>query len=333
MIGNNRLGKIKKVMLGETDITHYRLTELAALADSQKPFYDWVEACARKLFGDEKSLHQHLLTLSRQDIKALILHCQSAADVNLPKLFDGKGEEYPHSKACFYFFAWIIRDAPQQRLSRLIAEYRATSPTRITLAESIAESLALLTVEYRHILKNFEWEVVREVFIDRLEGSRRAIKGPVNELIAKRGLAVALSNFYDQHTNYGRYKDYEVSKNQVKIGQHTYDVRLTFISPDEKNNLKLYIPVKTRETRGGGHSHLFSRDILEAIRALKEAEPHSLVVPLIIADDWSAEEEAVIKNYVYDLIIIRENPGTIENLPDIEQARLTNIVRDLLQQR
>lgn len=47
------------------------------------------------------------------------------------------------------------------------------------------EVLAGLIENYRGSVKTFSWEAVREVIIDRLEGSRRSLKGHEKESLVR----------------------------------------------------------------------------------------------------------------------------------------------------
>lgn len=115
---------MNELIVHQVNITHYRLIELAQLADQAKPFYDWVEKIAKKRTGSHKTLNEILMSASKEILSAIILDCYQEIDEKRPFLFDGIGRVYSHTKACFYFFAWIIRDAPQQRLSPLISRMR-----------------------------------------------------------------------------------------------------------------------------------------------------------------------------------------------------------------
>lgn len=103
------------------NITHYRLIELTKLADQAKPFYDWVERNAKRITGSHKPFNDILLNCTKEELERIIHECYTDEHDEKPLLFDGIGRVYPHSKACFYFFAWMVRDAPQQRLSPLIS--------------------------------------------------------------------------------------------------------------------------------------------------------------------------------------------------------------------
>lgn len=53
-----------------------------------------------------------------------------------------------------------------------------------------------LIFEYRTIVKSFEWSAVREVVIDRLEGSRRSISGHRIEANIRTSLITAIQYYY-----------------------------------------------------------------------------------------------------------------------------------------
>jgi hypothetical protein len=67
-----------------------------------------------------------------------------------------------------------------------------------------------------------------------------------------------------------------VSDKEVRIGDETYDVRVV----GSKGTILL--PVRTRETMGGGHALLFTRDTFKAISVAKE-NGHGCL-PVVIAE-------------------------------------------------
>ncbi len=115
---------MKDLIIHQVNISHYRLIELAKLADQAKPFYDWAEKKAKHVTNSHKTLNEILLHADKSRLKEIIVSCYNATEEETPMLFDGIGRVYTHSKACFYFFAWIIRDAPRQRLAPLISRMR-----------------------------------------------------------------------------------------------------------------------------------------------------------------------------------------------------------------
>lgn len=43
------------LIVHKINIAHYRLIELAKLADQAKPFYDWIEKHAKRITGSHRS--------------------------------------------------------------------------------------------------------------------------------------------------------------------------------------------------------------------------------------------------------------------------------------
>jgi hypothetical protein len=123
------------IIVHQVNIAHYRLVELSKLADQAKPFYDWVEKIARQITGHNKTLSEILLSVDKSQIKQIIQACYSNEHEEKPLLFDGVGRVYEHTKACFYFFAWLIRDPPQQRLSPLISRMQKLDSVKKLVAD------------------------------------------------------------------------------------------------------------------------------------------------------------------------------------------------------
>ncbi len=194
----------EKLLVEKVDISHQRLVELTKLADQAEPFYEWVENIFQKFLSKDDSLDQILKTIAKENLKQAIKICYlTEKSEHPPLLFDGIGRSYPHRKACYYFFSWIIRDAPQQRLAPLIG--RIVKQSNLSKVEAEIEALASLICKYRKNVKTFSWQAVREIIADRLEGSRRSIKGHEKETIVRTALVTALQNYYVKHSSYGIY--------------------------------------------------------------------------------------------------------------------------------
>ena len=111
----------------------------------------------------------------------------------------------------------------------------------------------------------------------------------------------------------------QVSNTQVKIEDETYDVRVT----GEKGSL--LIPVKTRETTGGGHALLFTRDIYKSI--LVATEKGYTCVPIVIAESWTGDLEA-LKSELY--IYIQANPNQVASIEPILVQKLEDELLPIL---
>lgn len=222
----------------------------------------------------------------------------------------------------------MIRDAPQQRLAPLISRMQRLDNVSKLTAE--VDTLAELIVEYRSVVRSFEWSAVREVMIDRLEGSRRSISGHRYEPYVRASLIASLQYYYSVHGDYGKYQRVEIAAKQLKIGSHTIDVVAELIPKSGGESLQLLIPVKTRETEGGGHSHLFTRDIITAISALGAQIPSRRVVVVIIAANWSASEIATIGSYIDMVFHFDMAPNQFLGFDEDAQIRMNRFIESLL---
>lgn len=315
-----------RITLSGVDISHSRLIELMKLADQAKPFYDWVEAAFREVLRRKLPLGNILETATPEEIARCLASCFRARDRNLPILFDGVGRAYSHRLACYYFFAWLARDAPVQRLGPLITRIRKASGQGMD--EVRIAALTALIVGYRDELGAFSWPALREVIADRLEGSRRSIKGHEREIVVRIALATAIQNYYSERGNYGIYASAHIPKKQIKIGVETYDVSVELRDESGKRIRRLLVPVKTRETEGGGHSSLYARDIAPAFSAARVHSPGDFVIAVIVARNWS-ETEAVISQ-VDHAAIFDLSPNDFEMFDEAKQQELNTFVANVL---
>jgi hypothetical protein len=317
------------LIIDGVDLTHYRLIDLTRLADQTKPFYDWVESQFQATLMKPLSLDEFLKSSSQEEIQTAIANCYAASgSADLPFLFDGIGRTYSHPKACYYFFSWLIRDAPQQRLGPLIQRIvKNSGKNRLEVEVTV---LAALITKYRSHVRTFSWDVVREVIIDRLEGSRRSLKGHEKEAIVRTALVVAVQNYFASHESYGIYTGVEIPERQVKIGNESYDVSANLLDRQGQRVRRILIPIKTRETEGGGHSHLFSRDILSAINTARYDNADDYIVVVIVAKNWSIREAEGLREIVDHLAIFNLAPGEFNHFSEEEQERLNHFIEGVL---
>lgn len=319
---------MSELIVHKVDIAHYRLIELTKLADQAKPFYDWVERVAKRVTNSHHSLNKILMDSTKKDVASIIKTCFVEKESARPLLFDGIGRVYRHEKACFYFFAWIIRDAPAQRLIPLISKMRKLE--KVSQRDAQIHSLASLICEYRNNVQGFAWQAIREVIIDRLEGSRRSIRGHEVEARVRTALIVALQNFYAIHSNYGKYRCVNVAPGQISVGNHTVDVSAELVPLEHSSAFHLFLPIKTRETEGGGHSHLFSRDIIAAVRDIKESVPNSVILVVIIADNWSQSEIQNIQGHIDMVFHFNMSPTRFVGFDETAQIDLNRFIANIL---
>jgi hypothetical protein len=317
------------LIISGVDVTHARLVDLTKLADQAEPFYQWVEKQFQEILGQPDSLDVMLKTLDEDQIKRVMSACYNAStDKNVPLLFDGIGRSYPHSKACYYFFSWLIRDAPQQRLGPLIQRIvRSTKKKRVEVEIQV---ITALICKYRINVKHFTWQAVREVIVDRLEGSRRSIRGQEKETIVRTALITAIQNYYSFHSNYGIYSGIEIPEKQITIGNETFDVSANLLDSQKRRLCRILVPVKTRETEGGGHAHLFTRDITSAVSTARFDNPDDYIIAVIVAKNWSDREADVIRGMVDHAAIFDLSPNDFSGFNHNEQVNLNNFISSVL---
>ena len=319
---------MKDIIVHQVNISHYRLVELSNLADQAKPFYDWVEKIAKQVSGKNKSLNDILFSSTKSQIHQIISRCFEYGElIEKPFLFDGIGRVYKHPKACFYFFAWLIRDAPQQRLIPLISRMQKIESLEKLVAE--IDTLSELIFEYKTVVKTFEWQTVREIIIDRLEGSRRSISGHRIESYVRTSFVAAIQHYFSIHNDYGRFKKIEFADKQIKIGRHTVDISAQLIGKKVDFVENLLIPVKTRETEGGGHSHLFTRDIISAITDIKKEVNNNYLVVVIVAENWSPAELQTIDDAIDVIFHFNINPNKFFCFDEESQIKLNQFIETL----
>lgn len=196
----------------------------------------------------------------------------------------------------------------------------------------IAETdiLVELIFEYKTHVKGFDWITVREVIIDRLEGSRRSIKGHHFEASDRTALVTAFQNYFSIFGTYGKYKKVKIANKQIKIGNHTVDVSTELVPKDGGENETLLMPIKTRETEGGGHAHLFTRDIIATVRELKEDLNKYYMTAVIIAQNWSTAELDNIDDQIDLIFHFDMSPNQFNGFDEISQIRLNKYREGIL---
>lgn len=101
----------------------------------------------------------------------------------------------------------------------------------------------------------------------------------------------------------------------MKINDETYDVEVV----GSKN--KILMPVKTRETMGGGHALLFTRDIHKSISVAHENG--FICIPVVIAESWAGNLDDLPSDIN---IYIPVNPNQVDKINPILEQELENIV-------
>jgi hypothetical protein len=286
--------------LTELVVENLRLKELILVVNKNKPFYDeFLIFIAKHGYSD---IHDFVSETDENKVEKVVTEYFNKDFENC--LFDGIARPYNQSKSKWFFMTWILRDAPQQRLQPIVSSIKEGSliEKRTWVINEIRKFVAPLLPEK----EQWEWPAISEVMLQRLEGSRRALKGGLFEAIVR----TQLIDLFKRHK-----LKLTVTPQEVKINDETYDVEVI----GSKN--KILMPVKTRETMGGGHALLFTRDIHKSISVAHENG--FICIPVVIAESWAGNLDDLPSDiYIY----IPVNPNQVDKINPILEQELENIV-------
>lgn len=283
-------------MVDDLLIENIRLSELVLVVNQNQPFFLEFEAFLKA--RGYNTIHSFILEESRQKAEE-VLRAYFETPFTSPML-DGIGRPYAPNKAKWYFMAWLFRDAPAQRLEPLLRAVEGDNrmERRVVLLNKIRELVAPLFPQP----ESWTWTALSEIMLARLEGSRRSLRGGQFEKIV-RGI---LQKIIDKHK-----LGLTISGKEVRLLDETYDIEVVGA------NGKLLLPVKTRETMGGGHALLFTRDIHKSISV---AQTHGYeCLPIIIAESWTGDLASLpCKACVY----IPMNPNLVDQITPLLESEL-----------
>lgn len=285
------------------DIVLYnlRLRELTAIVKENRAFFDDFVAFLRAegyesiaAFVSEENDERAGLTISR--------YLDRPAQATL---YDGLLRPYSNGKAKWLFVAWLFRDAATQRLQPLLRSVPGNTEVerRTNLLNIVRKFAAPLFPDE----ENWQWPAISEVMLARLEGSRRALKGTLAEGLVRRSL---------EHIIRIHGISVKVGKAAAKIDSETYDIQVV------GDRGTILFPVKTRETMGGGHALLFTRDIYRSIQVA--IEHGHLCVPIVIAESWTGDLNSLHSELH---ILIQGNPNQVEALEPLLREKLEGVVQ------
>ncbi len=143
-------------------------------------------------------------------------------------------------------------------------------------------------------------------------------------------LITAVQNYFAIYGNYGKYKRVRIANKQIKLGNHTVDVSAELVPKGGGPNESLLMPIKTRETEGGGHAHLFTRDIIAAVRELREDARIYHVTAVIIAQNWSTSELGNIEDQIDRIFHFDMSPNRFNGFDEQTQIELNKYVKEIL---
>jgi len=280
-------------------VENLRLKELAIVAEQNKAaFEDFVAYLGSHGYA---TLHAFMLDQDSARAESVILGYLQRTLPNGIAVYDGVARPYRSEKGKWLLLGWIFRDAPEQRLRPMVSSMPGSSTIhkQAYLLNQLRAHVAMIFPEP----SRWEWTSVSEVVIDRLEGSRRAIKGTLFEAIVRR----CLQNIFESATLV-----LTVSDTEIRLDGETYDVSVI------GSGGRILLPVKTRETMGGGHALLFTRDIHKSISVAHAAGYECL--PIIIAESWAGDFATLsCKDHIY----INMNPNQLAMVEPVLAQELT----------
>jgi hypothetical protein len=285
-----------RFLLMDPVLHNLRLLELVAIVRENQKFYDdFVVFLHEEGYASLLEFIQE--TDDQRAMHTITRYLTRPSEVYL---YDGLLRPYANSKAKWYFLAWLLRDAATQRLEPLL---------KYMPGRNGVEKKAHLLNEVRKFVEplfpdasSWEWAAISETMLGRLEGSRRALKGTLFEEMVRRNLREVIAN---------NQLPLNVSDRQVRISNETYDIQVA------GKQGTLLLPIKTRETMGGGHTLLFTRDIYKSI--LVAIESGYRCVPILIAESWTGDlEDLRSELYLY----IPMNPNQVAQLEPLLVEKL-----------
>lgn len=282
-------------------IENIRLSELVLIVQQNRAFFQEFEGFLQSV--GYQTIHAFIVESSTERAADVIR--RYFARTFTSKLLDGIGRPLPPTKAKWYFMAWLFRDAAEQRLKPLLVavEGESTSERRVSLLNKLRGLVLPLFPDP----DSWKWPAFSEVMLARLEGSRRASRGGQFEKRVRQVLGRVL----------GKHKiAIKITGKGVKLLGETYDVEVV------GGKGKILLPVKTRETMGGGHALLFTRDIHKAI-TVAQANSYECI-PIIIAESWGGDLAALPCNAH---IHIPLNPNLIDKIEPFLEQELEKQIR------
>lgn len=278
-----------------------RLRELATIADMNAAFFnDFVDFLVSKGYN---SVYEFVSDTDDAAAFGTIIEYLNREIPEGIALYNGVAQPYSQNRGKWLLLGWLFRDAPEQRLRPMVSSMEEPTIN--------ARRARLLNIIRKDVLASFpdevywQWPNIREVFIDRLEGSRRSLRGSLIEEIVRRVLREIFS---------GQNPRLKIADTQVQLEGETFDVSISGA------NGTILIPVKTRETMGGGHALLFTRDIHKSISAAHEAG--YVCVPIIIAESWTGDLESLgCEKTIY----INMNPNRVNAVEESLRTEISEI--------
>ena len=281
-------------------IENLRLRELVAIVKQNQRFYE--DFCVYLQQRNYRDVHAFITEPS--DDKAIKVIRDYLERQSAVQLFDGLARPYKDATARWYFLAWMLRDAPAQRLQPILTSVKGKSldDKRANLLNQLRKFVGPLFPQ----AESWSWPALSEVMLARLEGSRRALKGTRFEEIVRK----ALRKVFERHS-----LPLAIGDREKRINEETFDIQIL------GKKQTILVSVKTRETMGGGHANLFTRDIFKAISIAHENGYEC--VPVIIAESWGGDLKSLKCEH---FIQLNTNPNQIEAIEPLLEKEVEKLI-------
>lgn len=242
-----------------------KLIELAVIAQKNRTAFDFF--LSHLADAGFETLHSFVHAPNALMAGAVIESFLDKGLTGEAALLDGLGRPYPARKGAWLLMGWTLRDSPVQRLQSLRS---ACEPDPRLSADAILLNRSRQSAAQALPDREFwTWPAVMLSMLGNLEGSRRALKGYAIEEIVRETLSGSLEKMG---------LALRPSDKAVTVDGESYDIEVL------GGSRRLFLSVKTRETGGGGHSHIFSRDIAAAAR--KAQAKGGTCIPVIVSAHW-----------------------------------------------
>ena len=142
-------------------LANLRLAELVAIVNINKAFYDDFVTYLR---SNGYQTPQDFVN-ETSDAKAIQVITGFLGRASDAELLNGVGRPYANSQARWYFLAWILRDAPAQRLGPLLGSVPGETPEsrKAHLLNEVRKFVAPLFPE----CESWTWPAISEVMLAR----------------------------------------------------------------------------------------------------------------------------------------------------------------------
>lgn len=285
-----------------------RAEELRLRMERSKAIYEYIEREMQQSTGREtESLSDILLTAGAEQIEAGLYSALSNAAAKAPA-FPGKSS----IGSVRYLLYWLLREGGQ----RLDGEIRSFKKASAIDDRKTADArfLARLIEQERERYGDFSWTAIEGTVRERHKRGLDAKGGIRFQDIVRGHVKEVLEGLPEEEMAYDVLELEEKSRRiQGSFGEMDYDVVIDLRDRASGERLEVLLPCKGRGTTGGGHSSIFTRDVmLSALNVKMNIDNPPYIVPLVVAESWRREERDFLEeNFCDGIVYVRSNQRTV----------------------